>query len=79
MPRFTPDDIDIDADEWYESASTRERDAMWELIKDDYHDTTIDTPSPATLGEELFQEKLHELANRYYSLSQTEIDTIMKL
>lgn len=67
------DDIDISANEWWDSATDLDRKEMINLVSFEK------TKEPISLMEEDFQAKLKQLSDEYHTLPQSVIDAIMAL
>jgi hypothetical protein len=68
-------DIDVDAEEWFDTAYDNERREMYEICKKHFEG---DVGKQSALEEE-FNNKLKELSTRYISLTKEQFNLIMSI
>ena len=71
------DEVYIDAQEWFDSATEDEIKEMFDLCKGHFQDTVGAVST--TIQEAEFQAKLRNLQDRYLSLSPEQIQLILSI
>ena len=67
-------DIDIDAEEWFNSASDHEREEMYLICKDYFESDEADS-----INEQEFIDLLKSLKERYLSLTTEQINQLKNI
>ncbi len=80
MPYFTPDDLDIDPDEFISSCSDKEIKKLLEILKEDGYllNEKIDK-NYLHYSEEEYEKALQKLSGNWNRLSNEETDLIINL
>ena len=76
MPEFTQW-IDIDVEDFYEEMNKREKQEMWELLKEDFD--YEDQNPPASPAAEIFQESLDKIKANMLMLSLDQEEFLINL
>lgn len=75
MPYFTPDDLDIDVDEFLSACSSREiKEIIKALVEDDHLPKSVlgnSNPKEGRLQSD-FSNKIEMLKEKYYSISNED-------
>jgi hypothetical protein len=84
MPYFTPDDIDIDVDEFLDSCDSSEiRQAVDYLVEEGHiapeRKLSNKSEGGMSVGESFYIEALEKLAERYHTLTLEEEQIIINL
>lgn len=81
MPEFSTTeyvdiDINIDVDEFFYRMDNSEKQEMFDLLVEDGFGSVDGAPSNTNWG---FIDAINKLSNNYYSLSNEEVDAVIKL
>jgi hypothetical protein len=84
MPYFTPDDIDIDVDEFLSSCDSSEIEQVVDYLIEDGRITPERKFSQLrergmSVGESFYVEAIEKLSDKYHMLSKEEEELIIKL
>lgn len=84
MPYFTPDDLDIDVDDFLSSCSSREIEQVIDYLIEDGRITPERKFSQLrerglSVGESFYVEAIENLAHKYHMLTKEEEELIIKL
>lgn len=84
MPYFTPDDLDIDVDDFLSSCSSREIEQVIDYLIEDGRITPERKFSQLrerglSVGESFYVEAIENLADKYHMLTKEEEELIIKL
>ena len=84
MPYFTPDDLDIDVDDFLSSCSSSEIEQVVDYLIEDGRITPERKFSQLrerglSVGESFYVEAIENLADKYHMLTKEEEELIIKL
>lgn len=81
MPYFTPDDLDIDVDDFYYEMSDREKQEMYELLKEDgyYSSFKKSDEMPASVYEWEFIDTIEKISSNRLQLTNEEDEILKKI
>jgi hypothetical protein len=84
MPYFTPDDLDIDVDDFLSSCSSSEIEQVIDYLIEDGRITPERKFSQLrerglSVGESFYVEAIENLADKYHMLTKEEEELIIKL
>lgn len=81
MAYFTPDDLDIDVDDFYYEMSDREKQEMYELLKEDgyYSSFKKSDEMPASIPEWEFIDTIEKISSNRLQLTNEEDEMLKKI
>jgi len=82
MPYFTPNDIDIDVDEFVDSCSTSEVQQLIKYLEKNHYikaESQLNVEKQMSVGETFYVEAIENLADKYHMLTKEEEELIIKL
>ena len=82
MPYFTPNDIDIDVDEFVDSCSTSEVQQLIKYLEKNHYikaESQLNVERQMSVGENYYVEAIENLADQYHMVTKEEEELIIKL
>jgi hypothetical protein len=82
MPYFTPNDIDIDVDEFVDSCSASEVQQLIKYLEKNHYikaESQLNVERQMSVGETFYVEAIENLADKYHMLTKEEEELIIKL
>ena len=81
MAYFTPDDLDIDVDDFYYEMSDREKQEMYELLREDGYGSSfkLSDERPASVPEWEFIDTIEKISSNRLQLTNEEDEMLKKI
>ena len=81
MAYFTPDDLDIDVDDFYYEMSDREKQEMYELLREDGYGSSfkLSDEMPASVPEWEFIDTIEKISSNRLQLTNEEDEMLKKI
>lgn len=82
MPSYTPEDIDIDVDEFVDSCSRREVEELIRYLEKENYikaESRLNVERQMSVGETFYVEAIEKLLDKYHMLTKEEEEIIIKL
>lgn len=82
MPSYTPEDIDIDVDEFVDSCSSSEVEELIRYLEKENYikaESRLNVERQMSVGETFYVEAIEKLLDKYHMLTKEEEEVIIKL